>query len=294
MIQQYTKNFLLIFPAIILTTSSLFSQLPGWRTVTDRDGNRFHVDTRGKIRTSGKPDNSFQTVSIEGLDYYLNQGIELINQHHIPEGLTLLKSILALPRNDDRIFHAQSRAAGEINRIKRREGPRFLKYDEKSSLILIRADDKFSMTNLRMKYSITIPYHATVIRETIRNRLNYRYSGILMGIVFKKPEPAHGNVIKQFDALLAIDSEEFKSIISHVATLKKHRENLLGEDIYSRTMVHSQDDAYIFRITADRLQGFEGYYVRGHLGYLVRIIAPANFTSSDEKKIVLFLKNFKY
>ncbi len=297
MIQYYTKKILLIFPIIIMTTSSLFSQLPGWRTVIDRDGNRFYIDTRGKIWTSGHPGNSYHIVSADGLDYYLNQGIELIRERHIPEGLTLLKSVLALPRNDDRIFHAQSRAAAEINRLKRREGQRFQKYEETSSLLLTRADSIVTITNTRMKYSLTIPFQVTLIRKKVRQRYNYRYSGILFGIIFKKPEPGQHNTHERFDALLAIDSEEFKSLLTHVKTLEKHRENLLGRDMYTRTSIQSKDDMSIYRITAGgsfHLHGFEGYFIKEQLGHLVRIVAPEKLSPDNEKKIILFLRNVKY
>ena len=297
MIQHYTKKNLLFFSIIFLTAAPLFSQQPGWRTVTDIDGNRFYVDMRGKIWTSGRPDRDYHVVSLNGLDYYLNQGIELIKQRHIPEGLTLLKSVLALPRDDDRIFHAQAQAASEINRLKRREGPRYQQHDVKSSLLLTRTDTHVTITNSRMKYSLSIPYHVTVIKRTVRQRYGYRYSGILLGIDFKIPEPAVKKISTNFDALLAIDSEEFKSKLLHVGVFKKHRENTLGGDIYSRVVVRSHEDSLIYRISADdsfNLQGYEGYFIRDQLGYLVRIVAPKKISADVEKNIIILLEKFRY
>jgi hypothetical protein len=297
MIQHYTKKNLLFFSIIFLTAAPLFSQQPGWRTVTDIDGNRFYVDMRGKIWTSGLPDREYHIVSSNGLDYYLNQGIELIKQRHIPEGLTLLKSVLSLPRDNDRIFHAQAQAASEINRLKRREGPRFQRYDVISSLLLTRTDTHVTITNSRMRYSLSIPYHVTVIKRTIRPRYNYRYSGILLGIDFKTPEPAVNGTRNNYDALLAIDSEEFKSKLLHCEIFKKHRENTLGRDMYSRSVVLSREDTLVYRLTADdsfNLQGYEGYFVRDRLGYLVRIVAPKKFPEEVEKNIIAFLEKFRY
>ena len=120
---------------------------------------------------------------------------------------------------------------------------------------------------------------------------------ILFGITFNIPEPSRLIKSKHFDALLAIDSEEFKSYLSSVKKLEKHHENLPGRDMYSRTILQSYDDKSIYRLTADesyRLHGLEGYFVRERFGHLVRIVAPEKLSPDNEKKILLFLKNFKY
>ena len=98
---------IVILLSLFYPTQNLFSQMPGWKFFKDYDGNTYYIDKNGKIRTSGKPEFKYKAVSVDGIDYYLNQGLELIKRANelinkrqakgnIPKRFTITQRRLAL------------------------------------------------------------------------------------------------------------------------------------------------------------------------------------------------------
>jgi len=291
--QNLTKFFLPFFVIINLFSSPVYAQLPGWVLTRDHDGNRYYIDGRGKIWTSGTPEYKYKAVSLAGIDYFLVQGQELIKNHYIPEGLTLLNSILAMPVTNNRIYRAQARAAKTVNSLKKREGMRYARHIENSPFLLYRVDESIIVENQVSHYRLKIPYETTVLNSNLRKRHGYLYNGLLAGLEFKKGSRERPD---KFDSLLSVDSEEFKSMLSSVDELKTHWEIILGPDVYTRKVISRDRKLLLFQIdnTMSRsFSGYEGYYINGRKGNLLRIIFGNEVSGMDREKMLGILRDFK-
>jgi hypothetical protein len=290
---KLTKKFLPFFVIIILCGHPVYAQLPGWVLTKDHDGNRYYIDGRGKIWTSGTPEYKYKPVSLAGIDYFLNQGQELIKNHHIPEGLTLLNSILAMPVTNNRIYIAQARAAETVRKLKKREGMRYARHIEKAPLLLYRVDESILIENQVAHYRLKIPCEITILNSTHRKKHDYLYTGLLAGLEFTRRS---GERPEKFDALLALDSEEFKSILSSVEELKTHWEITLGPDVYSRKELSRDRRQLFYRIEnamSRPFSGYEGYYINGRNGCLLRLIFSNDVSARDRERMLDILRNFK-
>lgn len=294
----------MFFAYVLFSSVPVAAQMPDWTLLTDKDGNKFYMDKNGKIWTSGKPDFNYKPVSIEGLDYYLNQGIELIQNHYKTEGLTLLKSILALPVKNNVIYKAQIKASGEIRNLLKNEGSRFKKLNEDASLLTYRENSFITLINDNMYYSIQCPSSVKIISRRIRIKNNYRYYGLLMGIRFQTPErtekrtqnPDKAETYTGYDLLMAIDSERFPDIIRRAETIENHWRNRLGSDTLKREIIIKNNDRiiYSYRDThSPYYSGTEGFYKKNNFGYFVKTITGDKKYRDYEDKILEIINSFK-
>ncbi len=296
MIQNHTKNFLIISSTYILFQTAVFAQLPGWRTVHDRDGNRYYVDRSGGIHTDGANELSTGPVSAEGIDFYLARGLQLVQEHRLAEGLTILKTILALPQKDDRIVQAQARTAREINRLKKREGGRYARLDLLSSLLVLREGEELSLINVSAGYSMKFPCRMAIIRHSMKERPHYFHSGILIGLDLDT-SPAEKNKTATYDALIALDAERFKSTLKNAGQLKSHWDNTAGGDSFERKTIPSKEDSLMFEYRSPLsggYWGYEKYCIREKRGYFLRFITARTLTESQRAKAMKILESLKY
>ena len=106
-------------PLLAAGTILLLAQMPDWKYFRDREGNIYFIDQAGKIRITNVRKYLHKPVSARGIDYYLEYGAELINEHRPIEGLSVLKSICALKSDNNRIYQAQVKATQLIMKLKK-------------------------------------------------------------------------------------------------------------------------------------------------------------------------------
>ena len=173
-IPLYSVIRTIVFFMLMLYAHILLAQMPDWNSLKDSDGNRYYIDRSGKIWTSGKPEFYYRAVSLEGLDFYLNHGVALMRRHYQSDGLTILKSILAMPVTNHRIYDAQVKASKEINNLLKKEGSRFKKLNANASILLYRIKDRHILIDDRMRFRLIFPFRITIMSRKIRDRLDYR------------------------------------------------------------------------------------------------------------------------
>lgn len=280
----------------ILCSSAAIAQMPDWVMLRDRDGNRYYTDQNGKLYCSGKPEFDFKPVSAEGIDYYYQQGLDLLAGHYKAEGLTLLKSILALPATSMRIADIQAKASLHVNVLVKREGERYGSLSREASLLLYREGKEVTLVNDAMRYSLKIPGKLTVIRRRAREGgKGYVYHGLLMGIRLTDDSPRSGSE-SGYDMLVAVDSERFAHEVGSVARLEQSWRKNLGWDTFRRTVLEKDTSKIIYSFVDDAVpqySGIEGFFVRDSLGYCVRAISSKRIFDSHRDKIAAIVRGFK-
>jgi len=275
----------------------LSSQMPDWFTVRDRDGNEYFMDRNGKIWTSGSPDFSYKPASIEGLDYFVTQGVDLIRRHYPAEGLTMLKSVMALPVSNKTIYDAQVKASRAIQALQRREGTRYTALSERASLVYYREGEAVTLHNDRMNWTIRFPRPVTVIRRSARTRNGYLRQGVLVGVTFAPRPPEAASEAPKYDALVAIDSEQFPFELTSVKKLEAHWSNALGGAETDRHLDHRAPDRAVYHCRDKRpgeYSWYEGYYVNGRFGTMVRMIMETGAEGRHGRAMLQALKDFKH
>ncbi len=287
---------ILIFSSllIIFCTGKLsFSQLPGWVLTKDRDGNSYYIDSKGKIWTSGTPEYKYKAVSLDGIHYYLNHAMQLIKNHYIAEGINILHSILALPPINQQTYSAQASASKEVRRLKKREGPRYMKHVEKYPFILYRVENTVFIQNQIVPYAIKMQAQPSILNASQRKKHNYEYQGVLVGLSLGE-NPPEKNV--PFDALLSVDSEQFKSVLSSIDELVLHWNILTGNDVFERKLLEKGNNKIINEIKHEGhppFSGFEGYFIKGNCGHIIRVIFSDSISEKKKEKLLNILKDIK-
>jgi hypothetical protein len=292
----------IFFFLIIFLSFSSFSgnfsmaQMPDWTLIVDKDSNRFYIDRNGKIWTSGNPEFDYKPVSIDGLDYYLNHGIELIKNHNKSEGLILLKSIMALPVKNDIVYKAQIAASKQINSLIKVEGTRYKVLNEKASLLLFKVDNFINLMNDNMLYSIKAPVVIKIISTRTRQQLKYKYSGILLGYRFKKETSEDKTGYSGFDLLIAIDSERFPLNISSIKNYADDWRKRLGNDTLERSTI-TKNNTQIINSYKDMYSpyysGFEVFSIKNNYGYYLKAITSQELFRKYKTEITDVVNSFK-
>ncbi|MBN2403903.1 MAG: hypothetical protein JXN64_16120 [Spirochaetes bacterium] len=270
--------------------------MPDWTLIEDKDNNRFYIDRNGKIWTSGKPEFDYKPVSIEGLDYYLNHGIELIKSHNKSEGLILLKSILAMPAANDVIYKAQITASKHIKNLIKIEGTRYEDLNKNASLLLFKYNDSITLFNDDMMYRINAPVFIKIISTRTRQKLNYKYHGILLGYRFLEKTVKDKSGYSGYDLLVAIDSERFPYNLKNLNNFMDNWRMRLGNDTLERTILQ-KNSTYIINNYKDKYSpyysGVEGYYIKNNYGYFLKAISSLENFRKYETEIIKVINSFK-
>ena len=268
----------------------LMFQMPDWKFFKDREGNAYFIDQAGKIRVTDAVPYRYRPVSARGIDYYLHYGITLIDEHRIEEGLSVLKSILALPVDNNRVYKAQVKASERINYLKKRHGPRFSAINDSASLILIRRESAVTVTNDRMMYGFSSPDRIEVIRKRDRSGVNFRYSGILFGIGGAGAKPGG-----PYELLFAVDCEKFSLPLKDLSqAVEKWGENL-GHDDLVREVVERSDTRLVQEFSyrgTPAYSGMEGIFINGTYSYFVRLLSSGTGYDANRKAIKDIMASF--
>ncbi|MCU0822790.1 MAG: hypothetical protein MUC95_10040, partial [Spirochaetes bacterium] len=292
---SFSKIIIIIICFFILYGGVSDAQMPDWTVVKDRDGNKFFFDANGKIWTSGEPEFERRPVSIEGMDYYLNQGIELIREFYIDEGLTLLKSIMCMPVASNKIYEAQNRAREELDVFRKKQGDRYDKYSISSSVLLYREGKTVTVVNDHTEYSIKIPASFRIIRRKIRQEHNYQYSGLLIGVSFKDDIIKEKDDYNDFDMLIAVDSEIFSKTIQSADKIEMNMRNRLGSDTFKREVLEKslKKIIYIYKDkAAPYYSGYECFYIKDNKGYNLRTICSKENFGKYNREMSAVVKSF--
>jgi hypothetical protein len=267
------------------------SQMPDWKYFKDQDNNTYYIDRNNKIYPSGKPDFKFKPVSIDGLDYYFTQGKDLIKSGYKVNGLTLLKSILIIPSDNDLIYNYQIKTANYINSFQRKEGERFSQYNRKSSILMYKEKNKIYLKNDLMFYSMSMPGRVDIIRKRERDRNNYIYDSLTLGSSFNMTDK------KGYDIIIAIDSEKFNYPILNIETYIKSLRIKLGKDQLRRNLLYKEKYKILYQYESKSSKiysGFEYIIINRFYGYIIRIITPKEKFKLHEKKIRNIIDKIKF
>jgi hypothetical protein len=271
--------------SILFTCLLCLSQMPDWRFFQDGDGNRYYVDSIGRIRTAGDPEFIYKTITVRGLEYYSSQAEELIRRHHPLEGLLILKTILAMHPDDQRIIDAQGRASKSLNFLKRREGDRYEVLDRNASLLIFESAKKTHVVNDFMFYSITSAGTVKVLRNRWRLKNSYWYNGVTLG-VRKQRSDGKDKDEGHYDFLVAIDAEKFARPVILIEHLEKQWDERLMFDNVKKREISRTAEQIVSSFTSggdDGFAGYESFVKNGSCGYLVRIITPASRLEANDE-----------
>jgi len=275
------KTFIVLF--LFSFHTGLFAQMPGWATIHDRDGNTYFVDRNFKLHTTGDPGPEYKPVSLDGLEYYLDQSDSLLINHHTVESLRILKSIKILSSLDTRATGAGLRASKTINDLIRREKERYVRLDHDSALFLIRRDATYMVYNDWMNWSFTIDGMISVLSRKSLEQDGYARDGVSFGIRFDKKND------QGYDALLSVNCEEFKYKIKFVQKYIELTRNKSADDKFTRTVLEENDTRIIYSYSGggpERYAGLELFEVRGFKGYHVQTFSPEASFAGLQKNLV--------
>jgi hypothetical protein len=283
-----------LFVAFFALSGACLAQMPDWVILRDRDGNRIFMDQNGRIFCDGKPDDVLKPVCAEGIDYYLSRGEELIRGHSKPEGLVILKSILALPQDDERIYRARTQASKIVNALVRKEGDRFPALNAQACLLHIRTGEMESLINDHMGYRILARGRITIMKTRIRTMSGSTYHGITAGMALSGAAGTD-KADAAYDALLALDAEQLQGEPISIRRAEEHWRNSLGADSFKRTLISTGEHsiAYEFADSKASYSGFEGFYLSGSKVFCLRIIAPENKFRANRTALEKVLKEFR-
>jgi hypothetical protein len=284
----------LLLPASIVCASLLLlSQMPDWKFFRDRQGNAYYVDQGGKIRITDTVAYDYRAVSPRGIDYFLNYGSTLLKEHRVLEGLSVLKSIRALPSDNARIEQAQVRATEIINTLKKRNGPRFTEQNEAASLLFVESDGGVRVINDRMYYSLRGPAGLSVIRKNNRAGLDYRYEGVLFGA--RSASPA-GEGARAFDFLIAVDSERYGVPFKNLEQAVQLWRGIIGYDGLERTVIEKREDRVVYAFSnrgVPRYNGVEAVFVNGRFTHCARVISSESGYRASGAAMNGVMKSFR-
>jgi len=280
---------------LLLVISPGHGQMAEWKFFRDSEGNRYYIDAQGKIWTSSEPEYKYKPISIEGMEYYINHGNELIKNQHYVEGLTILKSICSMQADNNIIRTAQLKAGEIINNMKKVQGNRYDSMNEDASILLYRKDGNVFFVNDVMMYSFVFSGNIQIIRKKIRARQGYRYVGVSLGILSGSEEPAEGPGVK-FSILLSCDSERYTLKVADIAGFETTRRKELGYDGLVRNPIKQSEKLIVYRITS-RIkpfhEGFEVFAVNRTFGHMFRLITPAGSFDANKKIMEDIINGFK-
>ncbi len=258
--------------ALLAACGILLSQMPDWKYFRDREGNVYYIDGAGKIRITGSYEETFRPVSEKAIDYYLNQGIELVNRHRIVDGLRILKSIVSLKSENNRVNKAREKAVAEINRLMRTHGPRFDRMNSQACLLLHREGLERVVRDDIMRFSFRVLAEVPLIRKRERARPGYLYHGFMFGI--RKDDTGGGDAV---DALLAVDCERYAVPIRDMENLEDIWRQKFGRENMKRTVIKATESRVIYQfgiLSEPFYEGYESLFLNGDIGCMTRAIAP--------------------
>lgn len=242
--------------------------MPDWKFFKDREGNKYYYDRALKIRIIDAGTFDYKPVRREGIDYYLNTGIELIKDGRYSDGLFYLKSIRTLPVNDQRMKNAAIDASKWINYLYKKHGSRFERYDKDSTVLISFADAEYSLFNEKLRYKIILSKRPWIIRGIWK--YNDSAYGLKFGINDKNEKNDDG-----YDCVIGIESRILKGKIRNIDEAVESWRYELGSDNFHREIISRRDDRILFQYTYENgvpFSGIEAIYINREFMHILRVI----------------------
>lgn len=280
--KRFLINLFLPFLSILISADA-YAVMPEWAFFRDRDGNRYYFDRQGGIHVPASPGKSSTPVNPGSIDYHINHGIELIRSGHRIEGLTVLRSIIAMPDSDERVLRARKRAVKALARLEKREGPRYTELYMAASPLLYRTGTGVNVVNEEMRYSLEVPFNTVLLKKKVRRKGRYIYFGITLGSG-KAGAKTGDEGTGAWSFLIAVDSEKFPADIRGLERAEKNWWHKTGYADVDRFPVSRETGHAIYEFKSRQApfySGIEGIYVNGSITLMVRLITPSESYSRN-------------
>ncbi len=275
--------------AFLTATAESGAQMPDWSEFRDLEGNVYYYDRAGKIRIIEKTGDSLRPVTADGIEYHLNRGLTCLQEKKIPQGLAVLKSILAMKPVNSLVQDAQVKSAAAINRLKKREMDRFDMYSERSCLLMYKDEGVTHVMNDHAGYSFETRGDIGLIRTRERRALDYEYHGSLWGVRTRAKDRAAGG----YDLIVAVDFERFKGPVRDMDEAMGRMARVTGFGAVERKTIEKNDRRLIMNFTsASSLSGYDGVFMRGNYLFMVRVACNGTLYESNGELMKAIIMSF--
>jgi hypothetical protein len=269
--------------SLFIFSSSIFlqAQMPDWKFFKDRDGNSYYYDRAFKIRITDDKPFSYTPVTMQGVNYYFNKGVELIKEGKYVEGLFYLKSIKSLPMDTLRVENNAKDSSNWINFLQRKHGTRYERFDKESTILLTYANDEYTIINEKLRYKIKLKKQPHVIRA----RWKFNNTGYGFKFGFNLENSYEDN---SYDCVIGIESRISRSRIDNLSQAEMIWRYEFGVDNFVRTEVLRSEDRVIYLYTyGDNVPftGLEGIFINGNITHILRVICSNNIKDNVFKEI---------
>ena len=248
----------------------VFAQMPDWKYFRDREGNKYYYDRALKIRIIDAGIFEYKPVRREGIDFYLNTGIELVKEGRYSEGLFYLKSIRILPAHDQRIKNAAIDASKWINYLYKKHGTRFEQYDRESTVLISFSEKKYNLINEKLRYKIILSRRPWIIKGV------WKYNDTAYGLKFGlNINPGNVKNDNGYDCIVGIESRIIKSKIEVIDEAVESWRYELGRDNFRREILSRKNDRIIYLYSYGDdvpFSGMEAVYMNRGIIHILRVI----------------------
>lgn len=291
------RIFIILFSSVFLVYSSLYlyAQMPDWKFFKDRDGNGYYYDRAFKIRIADEKIFDFPPASVNGADYYLHKGIDIIKSGKYAEGLFYLKSLKTLPMDNLRIKNNAKEASRWINYLQKKHGIRYERFDMESAVLLNYSEGNYNLINEKLRYRITLKKQPRVVKAAWK--LNDAGYGFKFGINFDNkiksievPESRENFDISSgeksnkkknpgYDCIVGIETRILKGDVGSVSEAEESWRKEFGRDNFRREEILRKDDRIIYSYTYSDgvpFSGIEGILINGKFIHIVRVLCSSS------------------
>jgi hypothetical protein len=275
-----SKAFSVLAILLLFSAQFLSAQMPGWRTVKDRDGNVFFLDQNLKIHIAADPATFYRIISRNSLEYSFSEAQELLRLHRKSEALYIYKSLRYLSSLDSSLSISGGKATAKINEMSHKEKDRFAAIDRECAVLLVKNGQGCSAHNDIEGYTLRINGTIALLKRRVTGTGSYILDASAFGIASSEMKDGDG-----FDALVTVNSELFPSEPGTAEHYEEIVRNRSGADGYIREKISRDDRSILYSYKGGspaEYQGYEMLTVRGRRGFLIKVFAPAGKPAADE------------
>jgi len=276
---SFRRHYLLVILFFFCIISPVPAQMPDWQPFRDSEGNIFYCDRAGKIFITDDAVYPARTVSSDGIDYYYHLGAECLRTGNYRDGLRILKAVSFLTVSDERIRDYSKKAAEDITRLKRTQGPRFDRYNEEAEPVLYKENGITTVVNESMDYSLRSEAEIDVVRINRRFDGRRKMFGLTLGLK-SKPDKSG------YDCLFALESEKNDSPWRSLDEVIENARFRHGADNMKRIEQSRSASRAVYSIRIKQEESFSGYECitySGATAHIMRIItAERNFDGTRQ------------
>lgn len=278
---------LLFFFSSLVLAPLLFSQMPDWIFFQDRDGNKYYYDSSFKIVITDESDFNFPPVSEKGVEYYYNSAMEYVKKGDVSKGLFFYKSILALKSKNNRLKKFQINSAEQVRGLSDRHGTRMTDYDNKSTLLITKNKNLYSIINEKLFYNLELLHRPWIIREGWKH--SQKGYGLQFGI------NRDGSNKKTYDFIAGVETKILPYVVQTAEEAEKIWEKEVGPDSFSRDLYYESRESrlYTYKYPGDSpFKGCEGIFINKEKVHLLRVMYHYKMEAAVDKDVMEMMKSF--